>query len=494
MKDQLPAKPPDQSSSAPRRDRGRDLLLDVDRGAAVPLRVQIEQQLRDGIRQGRLAAETVLPSSRALAAELGTSRGVVVEAYAQLTAEGFLAARPGGATRVAEVPPQLLGLGAREAPPVPSGARAGRLDLLPMAGDLTAFPRQAWMRGLRRALDELPAPALSYGDPRGPLRARTVLADYLGRSRGVVATPGTTALTTGVTSGLSRLASVLFGRGVRRIAVEEPGFWPHRTTLEATGLEIVPVPVDEEGLCVDRLDGLDVGAVLVTPAHQAPTGRVLSAGRRAMLVRWASQRDALVIEDDYDGEFRYDRVVIGALQGLAPDHVAHLGSVSKTLAPALRIGWIVAPGPLVDAVAGSRLVAAGGTPTIEPLALAAMVEAGDYDRHLRAQRRRYAARRAAVVAAVARELPEATVLGVSAGLHVAVVPPVAVDALAVMSEAADRGLALLAVPASFASLPGRTLVTIGYGQLGDTNVDRAVRLLAEAIDAATARRSTAALP
>lgn len=472
-------------------------MLDVDRDAAVPLRVQIEQQLRDGIRQGRLAAETVLPSSRALAAELGTSRGVVVEAYAQLAAEGFLAARPGGATRVAEVPAQLLGAGLPALPPTPAAARTARptpLDLLPMAGDLTAFPRQAWMRGLRRALDELPAPELSYGDPRGPLRARTVLAAYLGRSRGVVATPRTTALTTGVTSGLSRLATVLAGRGVRRIAVEEPGFWPHRVTLEAAGLEIVPVPVDGEGIRVDLVDGLDVGAVLVTPAHQAPTGQVLSAGRRARLVRWASRHDALVIEDDYDGEFRYDRVVIGALQGLAPDHVVHLGSVSKTLAPALRIGWIVAPAPLVDAVAGSRLVAAGGTPTVEPLALAAMIEAGDYDRHLRAQRRRYAARRAAVVAAVTRELPDATVLGVSAGLHVAVVPTAPVDALAVMGEAADRGLALLAVPAPIDGFSGRAIVTIGYGQLGDTNVDRAVRLLAEAIDAATARRSTSALP
>lgn len=287
---------------------------------------------------------------------------------------------------------------------------------------------------------------------------------------------------------------MLAGRGVRRIAVEEPGFWPHRVTLEAAGLEIVPVPVDGEGIRVDLVDGLDVGAVLVTPAHQAPTGQVLSAGRRARLVRWASHHDALVIEDDYDGEFRYDRVVIGALQGLAPDHVVHLGSVSKTLAPALRIGWIVAPAPLVDAVAGSRLVAAGGTPTVEPLALAAMIEAGDYDRHLRAQRRRYAARRAAVVAAVTRELPDATVLGVSAGLHVAVVPTAPVDALAVMGEAADRGLALLAVPAPIDGFSGRAIVTIGYGQLGDTNVDRAVRLLAEAIDAATARRSTSALP
>jgi GntR family transcriptional regulator / MocR family aminotransferase len=351
---------------SPRVDHlGLDLLLVLDRGSVRPLRDQIEDQLRDGIRRGRLHAGTALPSSRALAAELGVSRGVVVDAYGQLAAEGFLVARPGAATRVAAV--------ARHEPAAPPDERVPppvRFDLRIEAADLSAFPRRSWQAALREVLRDAPDAAFGYGDRAGHPALRAVLASYLGRARGVAAEPERIVVTTGITQAVALLGRALRGAGVRRIAVEDPGFPVHRMVLRRQGLELAPVPVDGGGIRVDAVEASGAQAVLVTPAHQFPLGMGLAPERRTALLDWAAARDGFVLEDDYDGEYRFDREPVGALQALAPARVIYLGSASKTLAPAVRLGWAVLPGALAEAVAEEKMLANGGSPQLDQLALA----------------------------------------------------------------------------------------------------------------------------
>jgi GntR family transcriptional regulator/MocR family aminotransferase len=328
-----------------------------------------------------------------------------------------------------------------------------RFDFRVEAGDLAAFPRRLWLQATRRALAAAPDAALGYGDRGGVPALREALAAHLGRSRGVVADAAGVVVTNGVTQAVGMLGSVLRRRGVRRVAVEDPGFFVHQGLLRRLGLQVVGVPVDEDGLRVDLL-GRGIGAVLVTPAHQFPTGAALAPDRRTALLAWAQEHDALVIEDDYDAEFRYDRAPVGALQGLAPGHVALVGSVSKTLAPAVRLGWVVPPADLLADVVAEKAWADGGCPALPQLVLAELVTGGDLDRHLRRQRPLLRRRRDALLAALAVELPEARVGGVAAGLHVlAVLPDVADPAgffaaqwaggVAVHGDAADGGVRVL---------------------------------------------------
>src|SRR4051794_14662460 len=329
----------DQSATAP------ELLIEVERANGAPLRAQIERELRDAVRSGRLHPGSALPSTRSLARQLEVSRGVVVEAYAQLAAEGYLSARQGAPTRVAAVPsPRVDPAHAR-----PAAAPRPRYDLRPSVPDLSAFPRRAWLAAERRALAALPHAALDYPDMRGTTELRAALAAYLGRVRGLVAAPERIVVTSGTLQSIGLLARVLRGRGIDRIALEQPGFHIHRALLRRCGIATAPVPVDERGLVVEQLERAGCRAVLVTPAHHMPLGAVLAPERRAALLDWAERADGLVIEDDYDGEYRYDREPVGALQGLAPERVVYLGSASKVLAPALRIGWVVAPARLGDA-------------------------------------------------------------------------------------------------------------------------------------------------
>jgi GntR family transcriptional regulator / MocR family aminotransferase len=447
---------------------GRDLFVVLDRTRSQPLRVQLEEQLRDGVRSGRLHAGTALPSSRALAAELGVARGVVVEAYGQLVAEGFLVARRGAATRVARVAPME--------PPAPALAARlppARFDFRAESADRGAFPRRAWLAAARRALAAAPDVDLGYGAWEGAPALRSALAAYLGRARGVVAEPERIVVTGGITQALAMLGAVLRRRGARRVVVEEPGFWQHRTVIERAGLEPVPVPVDEGGLRTDALPR--AAAALVTPAHQMPTGAVLAPERRAALLDWAAAHDALVLEDDYDGEYRYDREPVGALQGLDAGHVVYMGSTSKTLAPALRLGWIVLPSDLVATLAHERGWTDGGSPVLDQLTLAAFIERGELDRHLRRLRLRFRRRRDAVVAALERHLPEARIGGAAAGLHVTVALAPGTDVEAVVARAGERGVGI------FAAQQGPPLLLVGYANIADAAIDRGVRELAAAV-------------
>jgi GntR family transcriptional regulator/MocR family aminotransferase len=448
---------------------GRDLLVVLDRAEGRPLRVQLEEQLRDGVRSGRLHAGTALPSTRALAAELGVARGVVVEAYGQLVAEGFLVARRGAATRVARVAPAE--------PPAPAPATRMspvRYDFRAEAADRGAFPRRAWLAAARRALVAAPDADLGYGTWAGAPALRNALAAYLGRARGVVAEPERIVVTAGITQAVALLGALLRRRGARRILVEDPGFDQHRTILERAGLELVRVTVDGGGLRTDALPR--AAAALVIPAHQMPTGAVLAPERRAALLDWAAAHDALVLEDDYDGEYRYDREPLGALQGLGAARVVYLGSTSKTLAPALRLGWMVLPGDLAAAMAQERGWADGGSPVLDQLALAAFIERGELDRHLRRMRLRYRRRRDALVTALARHLPEAEVGGAAAGLHVTAALSPDADLEAVLARAAGRGVGVFANTQA-----GRPLLLVGYANIAEVAIEPGVRALAAAI-------------
>jgi GntR family transcriptional regulator/MocR family aminotransferase len=370
---------------------GVDLHLDVD---GTRVRGALERTLRDALRSGRLAPGTRLPSSRSLARDLGLARNTVATAYAQLVAEGWLEGRQGAGTRVALHPSS-----GSPAPSAPPPARAPRFDLRPGVPDLTTFPRDAWLGAARRALREAPFDALGYGDPRGRVELRCALAEYLARARGVVASPERIVVCTGLVQGLSLVRSALGTSW----AAEEYGHAAHRH-----GLEALSVPVDRDGVVVSELGS--AGAVLLTPAHQFPLGATLSPARRREVVAWSRSTGGVVVEDDYDGEFRYARRPVAALQALAPEHVVYAGTASKSLAPGVRLGWLVVPGSMLDAVLAAR--AHGDWPSaLDQLTLAELIASGGYDRHVRRMRIAYRRRRDQLVSQVAH------VRGIDAGLH-----------------------------------------------------------------------------
>ncbi|WP_420033078.1 PLP-dependent aminotransferase family protein [Streptomyces sp. cg28] len=375
--------------------------------------------LRDSVRSGRLSPGTRLPPYRALAADLGVARNTVADAYAELVAEGWLTARQGSGTRVAERARPLGGAG-RVAEDAPVRDPGPAHDLRQGAPDASAFPRAAWAAAYRRALNAAPAAAFGPGDPQGRIELRTALTEYLARSRGVRADPGRIV----VCSGFAHALRLLHGEKVLRgpLAVEEYGLAFHRELLHGAGVRTVPLTVDEHGARVAELSALGSGVrgVLLTPAHQFPTGGPLHPERRAAVVDWARGRGGLVLEDDYDGEFRYDRKPVGAVQGLDPEHVVYVGSVSKSLSPALRLGWMVLPGHLVRDVVAAKGEREQWASALDQLALAEFLSSGAYDRHVRRMRQRYRARRDLLVRALAERAPWAEVGGVAAGLHAVV--------------------------------------------------------------------------
>jgi len=457
-----------------------ELLLSVSREGPGTLGAQIEDQLRRAIRGGELHGGMRMPSTRDLSRQLGVSRRIAVDAYAQLAAEGYLVLRQGAQPRVAEAA-AIDGIAA----PVPLLSEpAMRYDFRPSRPDVTSFPRRAWARCLRDAVATIPDADLIYGDPCGVESLRTSLADYLGRVRGVVAEPARVVVTSGYIQGLGIVCRALAASGVRRIAIEDPSAPEQGPIAARAGLEPVPVPVDGSGLVVGALPGLDVGAVVLTPAHQHPTGVVLTAERRGELVEWLRETGAVAIEDDYDAEYRYDRAAVGALQGLEPDRVVYCGSASKTLAPALRLGWMAVPAALVDPVRYEKSISDQTTARIEQHALAGFIGRGELDRHLRRMRLSYRARRDAVIAAIGRELPDAEVSGISAGLHVTVTLPARVEEAALRAECERRRVAISTLSdyreGAFADTP--TLL-LGYAQLPEAAISAAVAELAAAIRA-----------
>jgi GntR family transcriptional regulator/MocR family aminotransferase len=451
-------------------------LVELDRGAAVPLHEQIERSIRDDIRAGRLAAGARLPSTRGLAAELGISRGVVSEAYGQLAAEGYLLARQGAPTSVAHT---VRAPAPRTAAPSLLPSFAYRLD--PGLPDLAGFPRDRWLRSLRAAWREAPIDAVDYPDPRGVPALRETLAEYLGRVRGAAADPEQLIVCTGFTQALSLIARWLRSRGVERVALEDPGWHAHRLIVEQAGLEVVAIPVDAEGIRVDALEHSDAAAVVVTPAHQFPTGRVLSSERRAALVEWAENGEKLIVEDDFDAELRYDRAGVGALQGLAPERVAYIGSASKRLVPGMRLGWMLPPSWLDWPLISVKAIEDRGSEAIGQLALHDFIARGELDRHLRRMRLRYQRRREALLESLARWLPEARIDEGAAGLYELAELPAHVDEPALLAAAAGRGVGLEGLALHRFKPGGPPGLVLGFANLPEPAIEQSVRLVAEAL-------------
>jgi GntR family transcriptional regulator/MocR family aminotransferase len=422
-----------------------DLHLNAD--SAEGRRAGLERALRDAVRGGRLAPGARLPATRRLAEELGVSRGTVKAAYDQLIAEGYLTARQGSGTVVAPLPAAET-----RSPESATRARAPLFDLRPGSPDVGAFPAAAWVRAVRRAVAAAPVSAYDYGDPLGRIELRTALSEYLGRARGVVAPPERILVTSGAVQGLALLTRVLDGGTV---AMEDPGLPFHRDVVRRAGGRVVPVRVDELGVEVDDLR--EPAAVVVTPAHQYPTGVTLHPSRRRALTDWARARGALVVEDDYDGEFRYDRQPVGALQGMAPGQVVYLGTASKTLGPALRLGWMVLPPHLVAPVADAKLHSDHSTETIGQLALAELIRSHAYDRHVRACRLRYRRRRDRLVERLGTGR---RIQGIAAGLHALVEVE---DETAVLARAAAEGLAVGSLREHWHAAGPREGLVVGYG-------------------------------
>ncbi|MDQ1036612.1 GntR family transcriptional regulator/MocR family aminotransferase [Streptomyces sp. V3I8] len=470
---------------------GVDLHIDMARTGS-GLRRSLTDALREAVRGGRLAPGTRLPSSRSLAVDLGIARNTVADAYADLVAEGWLTARQGSGTRVAR---RTVPVPASAARP-PRASRGPAYNLVPGTPDLASFPRAEWLRASRRALAAAPNDAFGYGDPRGRAELRTALAGYLARARGVRADPEHILVCSGFVHGLTLLGSVLRRRGARTLAVESYGLDVHWDLIERAGLESVPLSFDELGTRTDELtatgpgggpaaEGPDgaVGAVLLTPAHQFPMGVPLHPDRRAAVVDWARRTGGLILEDDYDGEFRYDRQPVGALQGLDPDRVVYFGTASKSLAPGLRLGWLALPPDLVPEVVAAKGGADWSCGVLDQLTLAEFITSGAYDRHVRASRLRYRRRRDQLVSALAAGAPSVTATGIAAGLHAVLRLPPGTEQ-AVVRAAAWHGLAVQGLaghrhPA--ATPPPLDALVVGYGTPSDSGWPGALEALCGAL-------------
>jgi GntR family transcriptional regulator/MocR family aminotransferase len=479
------------------------LLVRLDRSASQPLRVQLEASLREAIRGGRLPAGERLPSSRELARELGVSRGMVQDCYGQLLAEGYLTSRTGSATRVAGISGQQAGdrpaagpaagsSPASPAPPVPSPPRHPPeppliADFEHGVPDLSSFPRTDWAWAIKQACTQAADADLGYGDPRGSPVLREVLAGYLRRVRAAATSPERMIISTGFAQGINLVLRALARQGgVTCVAFEDPGYGSAKAdetvrAVLAMGIDVTYVPVDEHGLVVGELAASGAQAVVVTPAHQSPTGVVLSPARRHALIGWARRGGGYVIEDDYDSEFRYDKEPVGALQGLAPDQVFLLGTASKALAPAVRLGWVHAPSLLAPAVAAEKEMSDRGSCTLDQLALATLFTTGRYDRHLRRMRTVYAARRTVLIGAFARHAPRTQLTGLAAGFHAVAPLPPGTDETAVIAAARERRVGLHGIGAyrgnpDAAAPPA---LVMGFGNVRERAIEPAIAAIAD---------------
>jgi GntR family transcriptional regulator / MocR family aminotransferase len=437
----------------------RDLHLDL-RQTITPgargARDLLLSALRDAVRSGRLAPGTMLPPSRSLATDLGLARNTVAEAYAELVAEGWLASRQGAGTWV-------VNSAGTQLPARPRGVRAAPThNLMPGSPDVSEFPRNEWAASTRRALAHAPTEALRMGDPRGRPELREALAEYLARARGVRTSPEAIVICAGVRHAVELLALVFGRKGP--IAVEACGLFIFRDAIAALDVPTVPIGLDEHGAVVSDLDALDVPAVLLTPAHHNPQGVPLHPSRRTAVVDWAQRTGGYVLDDDYDGEFRYDRNPVGALQALCPDRVAYLGSTSKSLSQVLRLGWAVLPDDLVDSV----IDAAGGqqfyVDGVSQLTMADFITTGQYDRHIRRMRTHYRRRRDALVAALSGF--DVGISGLSAGVNVLLTLPDGAEH-EVLRRAGEagvlvQGLSMMRHPLAGPEVPNPDGVIVGF--------------------------------
>jgi GntR family transcriptional regulator/MocR family aminotransferase len=452
-----------------------EILFRAELSGRGPIHAQVEHALREAVRSGRLRLGMPLPSTRVLARDLGVSRGVIVEAYEQLVAEGYLAARARSRTVVAAGASIISDQQRHTTPPQPT------FDFRPGLPDLSYFPRQAWGRALRRALHDIGPAQLSYSEPQGISTLREGLCDYLGRVRGVLTRPSQIVICNGFAQSLTLISQAFRKRGVRRIAIEDPCQPDERRIVSDAGLIPVSVPVDERGIRIDILERLKVQAVLITPAHQFPTGSVLDPERRQRLIDWSVRNSAFIIEDDYDAEYRYDRAPVGALQGLAPERVIYSGSLSKILAPALRIGWIIVPAEMYAAIEDRKKYADLMSPILEQLTFADFLREGELDRHLRRMRSIYRRRRDALIAALARHFPDWRPTGAAAGLHLVANLPAGLSEQEVARLSSARSVRVYPMRDYCSRASPDPALVFGYGSLSESQIDRGISQLAAAL-------------
>ncbi len=451
----------------------RDLMLQIDLSDG--RRVGLERALRDAIRDGQLPPGTRLPATRELAVECGMARATVVAAYEQLTIEGYLVAKQGAGTRVAEVP-----ITERAEATTPSHVVAPHIaDFRPGEPDAGLFPRSAWSRSVRRVLTESTNQAFGYPDPRGAFALRSTLAEYLGRSRAVLADADGVSIFGGVMSSFGFLGEALLARGVTHVAAEDPSLFLLRDVLSLVGITCVPVPIDAEGVDVNVLSSLDVGAVVVTPGHQFPLGITMSPERRAELIKWANDSGSWIIEDDYDGEFRYDRRPIGALQGLDPDRVIYAGTASKTLSPALRMSWLVVPRELRAGLARAKHLRAGVS-SIEQLALADFIDGGTLDRHLRLARATYLKRQRSLTDMLGLQAPWLEVSPSRAGLHLAAtINSLAISEASLVEQATRADISVVGFGPLWFGSPTIEGIVLGYSRPAEHQFPTALERLSD---------------
>lgn len=449
------------------------LSLDPTEAASRGRTTWLAARLRSAIVEGELQVGSRLPATRALADELAVARGTVVEAYRRLTEEGLLVSNRGGGTTVARVPAVPAGVTATGAA---DAATPRMLDISAGVPDVSAFPRAAWLRVERRVLAHATEHDLGYSDPQGVLPFRRALAGWLARSRGIAVPPERIIITAGVTGALSTVSNVLRARGITECAVEDPGADGNRRILEFWLDRLHPIPVDADGLDVSALAATGARVVLVTPAHHFPSGVVLSPTRRRELIAWAERTGGLVIEDDYDSEYRYDRAPVRAMHATAPEQILHISSLSKVLAPALRIGWMIAPEALHEELVSTRWATDLGSPVLPQLVLAELIESGALERHLRVLRTRHRQRRDAAVEAVRRYLPGCEVGGIAAGLHLVVTLPAHLDETRLVARARETGIAVQGMSAHRLT-PGASGLVIGYGPHPTQRLADAIRVL-----------------
>lgn len=464
-----------------------DVALAVDRSADVPLGQQVQGALRNAIRAGRMRSGERLPSTRQLADQLGVSRGLVVSAYEQLLAEGYVVSAVGSGTRVANGIAGTSDQDPAATAEAPRPAPATLIDFGYGLPDLRAFPTRDWLWALGDALNTMATVDLGDGTTAGNDHLRAVLAGYHRRVRAGHADPADTIVVGGFRQGLTFVLGALAAHGIEQIGLEDPGPRHHDQIARRAGLRVAAVPVDADGVRVDDLHSSGARAVLLTPAHQCPTGAVLSPTRRHELVEWAHEVDGVILEDDYDAEFRYDRQPVGALQGLAPDRVVALGSVSKTLAPALRIGWVFTPPRLREAILAEMALSCRGVPQHDQAALARLIETGRFDRHLRRVRDTYRQRRDALVAAVAEHVEGASITGLDAGHHALLRLPDGVDEGQVVAQARAGGVAVASLRdyrVTDDDRPGVILppaLVVGFGNVTTRQIWQGIGVLGELV-------------
>lgn len=458
----------------------RDLHLDL-RTVVTPgargSRELLLSALRDAVRSGRLAPGSMLPPSRSLAADLGLARNTVAEAYAELVNEGWLASRQGAGTWV-------LNVGGAQAAPRPRRVQTSPVhNLMPGSPDVSEFPRNEWLASTRRALSAAPTEALRMGDARGRPELCDALAEYLTRARGVRTSADSIVVCAGVRHAVELLGRVFRGKGP--IAVEAYGLFVFRDALAAMEVPTVPIGVDSGGAVIDELDDLQTPAVLLTPAHHSPFGMPLHPARRTAVVEWAKRTGGYIFDDDYDGEFRYDRQPIGALQALCPEKVVYMGSASKSMSQALRLGWMVLPDNLIDPV----LEAGGGyqyyVDALSQLTMADFISSGGYDKHIRRMRMRYRKRRDTFVDALAGF--DVSISGLSAGVNLVLTLPDDTEH-AVLRRAGEAGIALTGLsimrhPLAGSEVPNPDGLVIGFAAPPDHAFGRAVDALLAVLSA-----------